>query len=296
MYPYAVKSKTVWAVRAGLLFGYRSLTDHSPFYRMLRYTAIALFVFNFSFTGTDGISSERGNVPQGITVRDTVYLTNVQKPYGTADKEPDLDHMLDRTYRKAVSYRQDILSQKELPEHVRAFFFDTSRIDIVHTALMEQARFDIPASITVAQAIVESDYMRSNNGNNLFGIKAKKGDPSVTNWTREWLTPGQASAVRASGKPIKPTGRGNTVKNEYLVKDSFRKYRNYWESVRGHSLFLKVSDRYAPLFQSNGYREWAYGLEEQGYATDPQYAELLLRIIYNYDLSYLDTFPEQTML
>ncbi len=131
-------------------------------------------------------------------------------------------------------------------------------------AVTEQKRHAIPASITMAQALLESSAGTSRLatlGNNHFGIKCGK------DWT------------------------GDVVHHDDdQLGECFRKYKKPIESFEDHSLFLK-RQRYAFLFQYEitDYKSWAYGLSRAGYATDPAYPEKLIKIIETYDLAKLDT-------
>ncbi|NSW95778.1 MAG: glucosaminidase domain-containing protein [Bacteroidales bacterium] len=135
-------------------------------------------------------------------------------------------------------------------------------------AISEMKRTGIPASITLAQGMVESDYGRSTlarTANNHFGIKCHNG------WTG-------------------PTVRHHDDKRN----DCFRKYRSPQESFYDHSDFLKTGVRYSSLFtlDPTDYKAWARGLKKAGYATDPRYDDLLIRKIeeyrlYEYDLGYV---------
>lgn len=121
----------------------------------------------------------------------------------------------------------------------------------------------IPASIIMAQALLESAAGQSDlsvKANNHFGIKC----------TADWTGP----SVR----------KDDDKKNE-----CFRKYAHAEESYRDHSAFLK-RDRYASLYtlDPTDYKAWAKGLKAAGYATDPLYAEKLIRLIENYSLHDLD--------
>ena len=128
---------------------------------------------------------------------------------------------------------------------------------------MEQMRLHgIPASITLAQGILESGDGKSDlsvRANNHFGIKC-----------HEWKGPG--------------VYQDDDKKNE-----CFRKYRNASESYEDHSAFLKRT-RYAFLFEYEvtDYRSWARGLKKAGYATDPRYADRLIKIIEENDLASFD--------
>ena len=131
-------------------------------------------------------------------------------------------------------------------------------------AISEMNEFGIPASITLAQGILESGNGESRlavEANNHFGIKCH------TNWDGETIF------------------ADDDEKNE-----CFRKYSTVEESFRDHSLFLSKRDRYQFLFnyKKTNYRKWARGLKEAGYATNPKYASSLIKIIKNNNLSKYD--------
>ena len=122
-------------------------------------------------------------------------------------------------------------------------------------AVSEMNRTRIPASITLAQGIIESDCGHSTlarEANNHFGIKCHD------NWT------------------------GPTVRhNDNRRNECFRKYGKPEESFYDHSDFLKSGSRYSFLFDLNSadYKAWAAGLKKAGYATNPDYANMLIRTI-----------------
>lgn len=130
-------------------------------------------------------------------------------------------------------------------------------------AVSEMNLYGIPASITLAQGILESgngNGSLAREANNHFGIKCNS----------DW--------------------KGRTIlKDDDQKDDCFRVYNSPEESFRDHSEFLKRK-RYAGLFelQKNDYVGWANGLKQAGYATNPRYAELLIAIIERYDLSQYD--------
>ncbi len=130
-------------------------------------------------------------------------------------------------------------------------------------AMQQQKEHGIPASITLAQGLLESGAGRSvlaTEGNNHFGIKC-----------HEW-----------TGKKIY---RDDDAKNE-----CFRKYKHARESYEDHSLFLVNRPRYSALFtlQITDYVGWAHGLKAAGYATDPAYAQKLINLIELYELHQYD--------
>lgn len=133
-----------------------------------------------------------------------------------------------------------------------------------HLAIEQQEEFGIPASVTLAQGILESSAGRSRlatKGNNHFGIKCHK----------DW----KGSSMR---------------QDDDAPNECFRVYHSPEESYRDHSLFLK-RDRYKPLFELDptDYKGWALGLKKCGYATDPNYADRLITIIERYGLFTYDS-------
>lgn len=131
-------------------------------------------------------------------------------------------------------------------------------------AIDQMQRHRIPASITLAQGLLESAAGKSTlatEAHNHFGIKVGTG------WTGPYI-----------------------VRDDDSQGEHFRKYRNDAESYEDHSLFLK-KPRYASLFKLDvrDYKGWAKGLKACGYATNPAYAESLIRIIETYRLYQYDS-------
>jgi flagellum-specific peptidoglycan hydrolase FlgJ len=131
-------------------------------------------------------------------------------------------------------------------------------------AVKEMITYHIPASITLAQGILESNAGRSDlavKANNHFGIKCHK----------EW------------------TGM-TFYKDDETKNECFRKYNNPAESFNDHSWFLTLRDRYKSLFalEITDYKKWAYGLKSAGYATNPAYADQLIKTIENFALDQFD--------
>ena len=156
---------------------------------------------------------------------------------------------LNTLYLKATPYR---ISRSE--------YIDKYKYD----AIKSMNEYGIPASIKLAQAMLESDNGNSKlarEAKNHFGIKCHKG------WTGPSIT------------------MDDDERNE-----CFRKYRNELESYNDHSEFLKTRDRYAFLFNLDrtDYKAWAYGLKKAGYATNPNYPQLLIKIIEDNNLHELD--------
>ena len=131
-------------------------------------------------------------------------------------------------------------------------------------AIEEMAQYHIPASITLAQGLLESGAGKSylsRYGNNHFGIKSH-------GWS------------------------GRTIRHDDDSKqEQFRAYDSVRESYEDHSRFIANRERYSRLFslKSTDYKGWARGLKECGYATNPQYAQRLIGIIETYKLYEYDT-------
>ncbi len=134
-------------------------------------------------------------------------------------------------------------------------------------AMKEMKRTGVPASITLAQAIVESNSGESNlakNHNNHFGIKCK------SDWTG-----------------------AKTYQDDDAKQECFRAYEEAELSFKDHSNFLKNRPNYVDLFLLDPVDDtaWAYGLKKAGYATASDYPKKLLKIIDDYELAQYN-FPE----
>ncbi len=130
-------------------------------------------------------------------------------------------------------------------------------------AVNDMKRTRVPASITLAQALLESEDGNSTlatEANNHFGIKCA-----------DWIGP-------------------TFTKDDDKQDECFRKYSSVLESYDDHSNFLHTRDRYASLFTLDitDFKGWAKGLKKAGYATNPQYAERLIKIIEDNQLNLLD--------
>lgn len=132
-------------------------------------------------------------------------------------------------------------------------------------AIHEMKLYGIPASITLAQGILESGSGKgrlAREANNHFGIKC-----------HDWTGP-------------------RIYHDDDLSQECFRKYNDPNESYRDHSLFLINRKRYSNLFKykSTDYKAWAKGLKKAGYATDPKYPQKIISIIERYKLNRYDIY------
>lgn len=130
-------------------------------------------------------------------------------------------------------------------------------------AISEMQRTGVPASITLAQALVESGAGASKlarYANNHFGIKCH-------GWQGE-----------------------KYYKDDDLLHECFRAFPSAEDSYRAHSDFLRDRSHYGSLFELDptDYKGWAHGLKKAGYATDPRYADKLIKVIEDYQLYRYD--------
>ena len=135
-------------------------------------------------------------------------------------------------------------------------------------AIHEMKLYGIPASITLAQGILESGSGRgrlARDANNHFGIKC-----------HDWTGP-------------------RVYHDDDRAQECFRKYNDPNQSYRDHSLFLAKRKRYANLFKHKptDYKAWARGLKKAGYATDPKYPQKLISLIERYELYQYDIFDNK---
>ncbi len=151
-------------------------------------------------------------------------------------------------FYSAVIFAQDVLTPVQYVELYKDF------------AIREMKRMGVPAAITLAQGILETESGNSilvKKSNNHFGIKCK------TSWTG-----------------------GGVSHDDDAIGECFRQYKTAAESYRDHSNFLRGNSRYAFLFKLDitDYKGWANGLKKAGYATNPKYPQILIKQIEQYNL------------
>jgi LysM repeat protein len=147
-----------------------------------------------------------------------------------------------------AAFAQDVLTPVQYVELYKDF------------AVREMKRMGVPAAITLAQGILETESGNSvlvKKSNNHFGIKCK------SNWTG-----------------------GSVSHDDDAIGECFRQYKNAEDSYRDHSNFLRNNSRYGFLFKIDvkDYKAWAYGLKKAGYATNPKYPQILIKQIEQYNL------------
>lgn len=147
-----------------------------------------------------------------------------------------------------IAFTQDMISPAKYIELYKDF------------AIREMKRMGVPASITLAQGLLETESGNSElvkKSNNHFGIKCK------SSWTA-----------------------GGVSHDDDAKGECFRQYKSAEESYRDHSNFLRGNTRYSFLFQIDvrDYKAWANGLKKAGYATNPKYPQILIKHIEQYNL------------
>ena len=154
-----------------------------------------------------------------------------------------------------VAFAAMVLKAQSYDDRAREYIKTYCRL-----AVLEQQRSGIPAAITLAQGIHETSAGASElatEANNHFGIKCKKA------WTGETF-----------------------AHTDDAPNECFRKYKTAEESYKDHSDYLATTPRYAELFKMSptDYASWAAGLRKCGYATNPRYANVLIKLIEDYHL------------
>ena len=194
----------------------------------------------------------------------------------------------DVLFSKAIAnYKQKYLrfDNEEKQVFLDSLFSDTN----IKLALREQEKYNIPASVTLAQLYVESKESRryrmsvlATEANNYFGIKYHKNDlitDSYPVYTEEEFTVYELKRVKR--KYIKLYNVKGRIRIRLI--QNFAKFDNAEDAFRVHSLFI---DRYN--ITGDNYTDWTYGLVKHRYATAWHYATLLNTIIERYNLNELD--------
>ncbi len=213
--------------------------------------AFVLAIAYVSFCTEDGF--------QGLTEMPTMteqgVITPLEEPVGELAKPKKAKPAKTKSRPEPAPVEASELMSEQTRDYVERFH------DI---AVSEMKKFGIPASISLAQGLIESRAGASKlavKNNNHFGIKCFKKNC--------------------------PKGHCSNFEDDHH-KDFFRKFKNPWESWRAHSQLL-ASGRYAKLKKyGRDYRKWAYGLKSVGYATDRTYAEKLIGVIERYELYRYD--------
>ena len=189
----------------------------------------------------------------------TIFISScgTKKRVVTSDKKPTVKEKKEKLLIPQLEpvKKPSISNAKKTHQYILKF---------APIAIKKMHEHNIPASITLAQGILESGSGKSPlaiRSNNHFGIKCHKG----------W--------------------QGKSVTHDDDEKgECFRKYQHPESSYEDHSQFLLTRKRYASLFRlrHTDYKGWAYGLKKAGYATDKKYPHKLIDLIHKYDLTKYD--------
>lgn len=207
-------------------------------------------------SGKRTYTKKRFNQPSGRTAKKEVVIGKEEKK--------EIIPLTPKKIERADAVLADLKRRKpNLNKSTLAYIEEYNDI-----AILEMINYDIPASITLAQGILESRSGLSRlsvKGNNHFGVKCHK------SWT---------------GKRM--------YHDDDARQECFRKYDHPLSSFRDHSLFLYGRTRYEKLFKLRlkDYKGWARGLKKAGYATDPKYPAKLIRLIEDYELNKYDDFKK----
>ncbi len=217
-----------------------------------------------------------------------------KKKYNIWKNEEMSNEMLTAMNKKISQlFIKIILDQSKVEKHVYRFFTDNEELYKIETALMEQAKYHVPASIKLAQSALETGYGKRVINNNFFGIKDKKGNTPLS-ITTEYYNDHELKRNRRKVISKKKVFKNGKYFWQCRVRDHFISYNTAWESFRDHSRFLLENERYHPLFTGGkNYQAWADKIGSTkyggvGYATSPLYGKLLKGIIRRYHLDLLD--------
>lgn len=221
-----------------------------------------LFAFCLIFLASCSTQKKTVSNNKGKSVIQTSKPTATTSSPANTSSRPASTNVSKPTLSESTSPKEELkaTSTVKITQQVVLDYIDQFK----ETAKSNMKEFGIPASITLAQGILESGAgtaRLSVQANNHFGIKCHK----------EW--------------------QGDQIFHDDDAKDEcFRKYKDPSESFRDHALFLSTRKYYVQLFtlEKDNYKAWAKGLKDAGYATDPKYPDKLTSLIERYQLHRFD--------
>ena len=261
--------RTYW-LRAGLMAFVAYLAIHKDISIALQFDNAPTMAQSVAYTPQSLPVSYKKEVaqpqPDVSKPMNVSLLTNKSKPAASPKKEsappaalikdskekPSKDPNLANTFSN-ITHKKDESAAKRAAKRKKQMAYVKRFSKVAKT---EMEKYGIPASITLAQGLLESNVGASRlatRNNNHFGIKCFS----------------------------KRCGKGHCSNfTDDSHKDFFRKYRSAWESYRAHSKLL-TAKRYSKLYKlkKTDYKGWAKGLKKAGYATDPKYAEKIIALI-----------------
>lgn len=222
-----------------------------------------LFAFCLIFLASCSTQKKTVSNNKGKSVIQTSKPTATTSRPANTSSRPASTNVSKPTVSESTSPKEELkaTSTVKITQQVVLDYIDKFK----ETAKSNMKEFGIPASITLAQGILESGAgtaRLSVQANNHFGIKCHK----------EW--------------------QGDQIFHDDDAKDEcFRKYKDPSESFRDHALFLSTRKYYVQLFtlEKDNYKAWAKGLKDAGYATDPKYPDKLTSLIERYQLHRFDS-------
>ncbi|MFN3941346.1 MAG: glucosaminidase domain-containing protein [Flavobacterium sp.] len=221
-----------------------------------------LFAFCLIFLASCSTQKKTVSNNKGKSVIQTSKPTATTSRPANTSSRPASTNVSKPTVSESTSPKEELkaTSTVKITQQVVLDYIDQFK----ETAKSNMKEFGIPASITLAQGILESGAgtaRLSVQANNHFGIKCHK----------EW--------------------QGDQIFHDDDAKDEcFRKYKDPSDSFRDHALFLSTRKYYVQLFtlEKDNYKAWAKGLKDAGYATDPKYPDKLTSLIERYQLHRFD--------
>ncbi|GAA4847561.1 glycoside hydrolase family 73 protein [Algivirga pacifica] len=265
-----------------------------PDYTINRNDVIGSMMEDFIALEEASLKHKNADIRESFTIKKQLILSRylIQAKVNRPDQLSD-ESLLSLNQEVSDLFLELVVPSLNLPNHVHRFFTAEKPLRKLETALMEQAKYHVPASIKLAQAALETGYGQRVINNNYFGIKDKSGrnSPSITT---EYYTHTEYKFNQHKVISHEKVQKGGRTLYKCIVKDSFQHYTTPWESFRGHSIFLSQNKRYSPLFtKGRNYKAWADKIGSTkyggvGYATSPIYGELLKKIIQRYHLDLLD--------
>jgi hypothetical protein len=250
--------------------------------------------FDDDFPEATILNTKGEDVRQNFIMRREKLIFYYKTLYGVG-RIDQLDEkiLLELHARLTAMFIREVLDRIQIEPHVYKYLTDHSDLNKLETALMEQVKFHVPASIKLAQSAVETGYGKRVIRNNYFGIKDKSREtkPEITT---EYYTEAEKQANQHIIISCKKVNRNGKEFYKCLVRDHFKNYESPWASFRAHSIFLASNDRYAPLFTGGKkYQAWADRIGSSkyggvGYATSPIYGSILKGVIQKYHLDLLD--------
>jgi len=217
--------------------------------------------------------AQAGRAAANVMAGNEVKATIASAPEKPAAAEAALATAAGASVSSGAAALANTVKSTEKESQAAQLSFEQAFIaSIAPAAQQSQRDTGVPASVTLAQAILESDWGRSQLAtlaNNFFGIKAQS-------------QPGPAGVVWMNTREV-------TAAGEIVVSQPFRAYENPGQSILDHGLFLSQGPRYAEAMKHSDDPDlFAQLIQQAGYATDPSYASKLIKLMQKFNLYAFD--------